>query len=147
MHDPPLFIGQWVKVLVNNHFRGMEFINYNVQHRMLQLLILTKASIPNIVNNLFRPNISLKNYSAFGASFQYINSLQAQTTIRSNFYLFIVNNRNTTALMFKPCLNTGVFVINFEHISHLFLEIPLKLAPAISFQFHFFHQMIALQKL
>ena len=114
---------------------------------MLQLLILTKASIPNIVNNLFRPNISLKNYSAFGASFQYINSLQAQTTIRSNFYLFIVNNRNTIALMFKPCLNTGVFVINFEHISHLFLEIPLKLAPAISFQFHFFHQMIALQKL
>ena len=39
---------------------------------MLQLLILTKASIPNIVNNFFRPNISLTNYPAFGASFQYI---------------------------------------------------------------------------
>ena len=47
----------------------------------------------------------------------------------ANIYLFKVNNRNTRKLTIKkrPWRRSGVFTVNFEHISHLFIVFLLLL--------------------
>ena len=65
-------------------------------------------------------------------------SIQAEATSNlHNIYLFVVNNRNTrkwcdirSKLMIKSPERrqwrlSGVFIVNFKHISHLFLEFLL----------------------